>query len=154
MEYLYIIGIIGYYLYQAYSKSKKDKAKEVVAEAPPKTSKKKSFLEELLEEMDKMNKKSGKPAPAPVPKTTPLPVTKAEKKKPVKKVSSLDTIQDRIDSYVYNDQQIAEGIRSTIDEVSPVLPDKDKAPSRFRLRGTDLSARDAVVAQVIMERKF
>lgn len=151
MEYLYIIGIIGYYLYQAYSKSKKDKAKEVVAEAPSKTSKKKSFLEELLEEMDK---KSGKPAPAPVPKTTPLPVTKAEKKKPVKKVSSLDTIQDRIDSYVYNDQQIAEGIRSTIDEVPPVLPDKDKAPSRFRLRGTDLSARDAVVAQVILERKF
>ena len=76
MEYIYIIAIIGYYIYKVYAGAKKEEetnAKKRQAQSPSHSEpapKKKSMIEHILEEIEKANQENQKttqPHSQPVP---------------------------------------------------------------------------------------
>lgn len=150
MEYLSIIAVIAYYLYKAYSAAKKnEKTSEPVHEVPSPSpapgKKKKGLFDEILEEIERAQQAQA-PKPAPAPK----PVPSAEKVKRKKPVEAIDYYQP-LESNMMSAE--TEGQRSTIESYSPVEAVPVKKEKR-RFAGMSMSPKEALKAQIILEKRF
>lgn len=163
MEYLYIGGIVAYYLYKAYSNHKK-KEQENLDTIPPTQhlpkKKKKGFFDEFLEELEKQN---NPPAPTyqkanvptsnrrePVIDKTPKKLN-SPKKKPV-------TIIDEVNKYSFQDY--SEGNTATkigsepMQEMEAIIHESDQPRKKRGFAGMDMTPKQALKAQIILERKY
>ncbi len=142
MEYLYIAGIIGYYLYKAYSSNKKkqeNKMPDYGSQTPQK--KKKGLFDEILEEIEKAQKAEQAPKPATVAETVQPKSNK--KKKPVAIIPQWEAPVMSIET---------EGQRVTAD--TPFFTEEPAVKKSGRFAGMNMSPKEALKAQIILERKF
>lgn len=149
-EYIYVILLVGYYLYKAF-KGKKDDDEVPAGE----TKKKKSVLEELMEELERQQK-ADLPKPEPAPAPVPVPSATVKKKSPPKRVVEpmpelLAYEQSYKSDFVHMESQMVSQIENN--EIQVAKPVRKK-PAGIRLGSTVLSPKDAIVAQVLFERKF
>lgn len=161
MEYLYIVGIVAYYLYKAYSSNKKkqqEKAETIPpAQQSPKQKKKKGFFDEILEEIEKQNE-----APAPAPQTIP---TSREKKieprreiKPKKVEKKTATVLAEKHAQPLNKHfempknEMEEEIANT--DIQALLDKTNKPKSTSGFAGMNMTPKEALKAQIILERKY
>lgn len=152
-EIVFSLLILGYYVYTFIAKNKEKKnAPQPQAETATPGKKKKTFLEEFLEELEKQQNanqpKTELPAPEPVlqkrnPNTPPKPKqSSAPKREPVTAWSSPEM----------------EGGLTTMTsafaaEEKPVSQ-KRKHINKIVLGNTVLSPKDAVLAQMLFDRRF
>lgn len=145
MEYLYILGIVGYYLYKAYSNSKKKQEKNNLPDSeyntpvPPK--KKKGLFDEILEEIEKAQREQT-PKPVPVPE---VKTVQKQQNKPAKKTVP----QLEIPRMAAN----LEGERTTPDNFF-AMEETAKVKEDRNFAGMKMSPKEALKAQIILERKF
>ena len=170
MEYIYILGLIGYYLYKAYNssnrkehKSESHAPKELETTQLPQN---KSLFDYILDEINKSQEKKTE-APHTEDKTRkrifsdhkkPLVESKNVKKSIPPKQRKINPIEHShyqpVDIHHfenYNAFTDTEGQRVTQDAI-PSKVKKVKQSSFFA--GMHLSAKDAIKAQIILERKF
>jgi hypothetical protein len=161
-EYIYLILIVGYYLYKAFGPKKK--VDVPTSTAPPQ--KKKTFLEEILEQIEEQNQ------PKPAPKRVPQSYETAHDSREVEQNTARD---HRAQQERREDAKNPYAQRPTIKTAEPKMreaavvtsgmraeskkaEDAEEAltasKSNIRLGKTVLSPRDAVVAQILFERRF
>jgi hypothetical protein len=162
-EYIYLFLIVGYYLYKAFA-SKKQQDDIPDSTVPPQ--KKKTFLEEILEQIEQQNQ------PKPSPKRVPQSYETAHDSREVEQNAARD---HRAQQERKEDARNPYAQRPTIKNVEPKMreaavattgmraeskkaEDAEEAltasKSNIRLGKTVLSPRDAVVAQILFERRF
>lgn len=180
MEYIYIIGIIGYYLYKAYSSKKEKEEQENIPKAnttkraaTSSKEKKKGFLEQMLEDMaqeydatpsnppQQYNAPVDDFFPPPVhssqrtapsdefypPSRRPVSKPKPKAKEPIRVVKKelLEMTTSSITGLA-----VAEGEIGSMEEEEA----RKKKQSDRNFAGMNLSAREAIKSQIILERKF
>lgn len=152
MEYLYIVGIIGYYLYKAYSGSKKKQEENNLPDSgyetssPPK--KKKGLFDEILEEIERAQREQA-PKPTPAPQTVVIPEVKKTAPKQQNKPFPKSVPQ-------WETPQMAahlEGERTTSDNIFS-LEGTGKIKRERGFARMKMSPKEALKAQIILERKF
>lgn len=147
MEYIYIIGLIAFYLFRAF-KSKDDSDELPVPTSTQGKPKRKSFEEmlgELLGEADDYT--------PPVPKSVPIdihpPVRKPLVEREVRKPEPSFKIP--LDSPILQTELVEEGGRTTEDILEGNI---ERPKTRRGFAGMNMTAREAMKAQIILERKF
>lgn len=146
-SYIYIVLIVGYYLYKAYAANKKKQMEN--AEPFPKQSttqhpSKKGFFDTILEEIEKAQE-----AQQQTPKPNPAPVVTAPKSKPIKTKKALaEPMIFEQTSFLIEE----EGQRVTAD--SPIFSEEKKVKKSKGFGGMNMSPKEALKAQIILERKF
>lgn len=151
-EYVYVVLLIGYYLYKAFKGKKED---EEVPTTGEQKKKKKSVLEELMEELERQQK-ANMPKPAPAPTPAPVPTATAQRKSPPKRpVEPMPELLAYEQSYQSDFVQMESKMVSELvdNDIKVVKPARKKAAG-IRLGSTVISPKDAIVAQVLFERKF
>lgn len=147
MSYIYILLVVGYYLYKAYASNKK-KQMENAAPFPEQSTtqnpSKKGFFDEILEELEKAQK-SQQPA------TSTPPASVVQQKSTPKKVTK--TVYEPTILEQTNFSPEEEGQRITVDTPTDMEDKKDKKWSRG-FAGMKMSPKEALKAQIILERKF
>ena len=209
MEYLYIVGIVGYYLYKAYSSNKKKQENNpgsfpTAQENPNK--KKKGFFDDFLEEIEKQNQ-SPKTQPQQASRNTqtqkPTSIQAKEstntRQEPTYKRESETTnkraleptykrqeehprnknqkIEPRRDNPLKKVQKkpvpfLTEEISSkplnkyfempendlnqeiSTNDIQSILENADKPKSKRRFAGMNVSPKEALKAQIILEKRF
>jgi hypothetical protein len=175
-EYIYIVLVGAYYLYQAYSSSQKKKKEAMNGGKPSKPKPKGSFLEDILKEMEQKQEQINLPKPKPQPKPQPqhqFPVEKAKeqrasetKRRPMESQMTLDRFEktestmlrnstikgtlelDNFDSIEYNNTRASDTVRNEITD-APVK----SSPKTIKILGRQISAKEAIISQIILERK-
>jgi hypothetical protein len=150
-EIVFSLLIVGYYVYTFIAKNREKKSAPQTDSTPP-GKKKKTFLDDFLEELEKQQKanmpKTEVPVPEPVmqrrnPNSSPKPKkAAAPRKEPVAQWFSPEM----------------EGGLTTMtstfaSEEQPVLQ-KKKHAGKIVFGSTVLSPKDAIVAQLLFERRF
>lgn len=168
MEYLYIFGIVGYYLYKFYSNNKK-KERENLETLPPTqntTKKKKGFFDDFLEELEKQkqapptktvqepsNKKNHEPAKNREQKTEPRrenPVKKVQKKPAPLLVDDFSKPLNKYFEMPQND--LNDEISNT--DIQSILEKPENHHHRKKFAGMNMSPKEALKAQIILEKKY
>jgi hypothetical protein len=166
IEYIYLLLVVGYYIYKAVAGNKSKQVPEVDTEVSHPPKKKKSFLEEILEQIEQQNKPSSKPS-------TPTPTY--ESQRDIRDTAQSEVRQQRAEQERQEDAQNPYAQRPARSVVVTAV-NKPSAPQKkprteikrvetevkhvaarkasIRLGGTVLSPKDAVVAQVLFERRF
>ncbi len=153
MEYIYILAIIGYYIYKHYSSAKENEEQLPDYSVPGDTDsseKGKGIFDTMLEEWKKEFE-----TPAPEYKTPPLTVpidTHPPVKKPLverKKESGYKPVEMKSNFQTLMAE--TEGGRTTEDLTAP-QENRPSAPRRFA--GMNMTPKEAFKAQIILERKF
>lgn len=145
-EYVYLLLIVGYYLYKAFA-GKKDEAPQASESAAPPRKKKKSFLEEILEQIEQQNQQPK--APAPVDSFPEYRELEHER-----------TYEPARTTLQPPPKPQAEVAQKRVEHQGVILPKEKKVAQVKKQRRTItlgssvLSPKDAVVAQVLFERKF
>lgn len=177
-EYIYIVLIGAYYLYQAYASSQKKKKEAMNGGKPPKSKPKGSFLEEILKEIEEKQEQMNLPKPKsqPKPQSQPqhqFPVEKAKdkrvsetKRRPMESQMTLDRFEktestmlrnttikgtldlDNFDSIEYDNSRASDTVRNEITD-APVK----SAPKKIKILGRQITAKEAFIGQLILERK-
>lgn len=135
--------MIGYYLFKAYNANKEKQEETYIpenSETNPAPRKKKSIFDEFLEEIEKAQQ--AQQAPQTVP-TAPAP---AVMKKPKEVKNIVETPHVELASRL-------EGQRSTSDTI-PIEEIDTKKSSKRGFAGMNMSPKEALKAQIILERKF
>lgn len=162
-EYVYLLLIVGYYLYKAFASKKQQDIPE--SAVPPQ--KKKTFLEELLEQIEQQNQ------PKPAPKRVPTSYETAHDSREVVQNTARDhrAQQERKEDSMnpYAQRPVVRSAEPKIREAVVAASHKQKVEgkmadifeettvtnkSKIRLGNTVLSPKDAVVAQILFERRF
>lgn len=146
MSYLILVLTIGYYLYKAFAKYKEEQSDvnlPAPTPAPTAQKKKKSFFDDILEEIEKAQK--AQEQSMNVPQQSMVKTQKAKKSKPNKHYSP-----NKLDIAPLSPEQ--EGVRVTEDFTFEQVP-ATTIPKRG-FAGMKMSPKDALKAQIILERKF
>ena len=169
MEWIYIIGLIGYYLYKAYNKgienaTKNPKPIKKVEQREPE----KSF-EDILKEIIQQNEPKVAPKPTPPPKQQQKPVVKSKPLTPNTNKRSEDPILHNHDipsesiEYDANIENICQKRYNSIETSSNRIEAKEDENYNVRksqgfkgllVDGKLLSAKEMLIAQTVFERKF
>lgn len=181
MEWIYIVGLIGYYLYRAYTKGmeKASNNKKPIQKVGP-VSKDKSFeeiLRELVENAENKQKEATKPIVEKQPKSQPLP--KVQTKPQAKQKPITPKVQKREEPILHQHETFGESIEydSNIEkifhrrfdsveeqhgshtrasEIETYITDKH-THSKFVgliVDGKKLSLKEMLIAQTVLERRF
>lgn len=170
MEYLYIAGIIAYYVYKAYANNKKKQQEkaETIPSAQKSTApkKKKGFFDDFLEELEKQNQapttkqkeETVVVAPTTRPnqreerainktpqkikqaKAKPAPVYAEDIAKPINKYFEIP--KSELDVEIANT------------DIEAILQGADQPKERKTFAGMDISPKQALKSQIILERRF
>lgn len=140
LEYIYILAIVGYYAYKFFFK--KDKQDENVPEVTQPKKKSKNIFEEILQEIEKASKQME--APKPKPKTA-APIAKKREKI---KYQPISMPESKSSFSIYEEGQASTIIEVPQQEVNTV----PKKPKKFGKM--NMSPKEALIAQIILEKKF
>lgn len=174
MEYIYIIGIIGYYLYKSYS-SNKEKEKEDIPNADSTEEAQKGFLDQMLEDLaQQQDVTTAKPKNStsttstgdsfppskPVrskstaphddlypPSRRPTIQQKTKAKEPVEKVVKKELLEMTMENI--SDLGVAVGEIGSEEERA-----RSRSQSKRHFAGMNMSAKEAIKAKMILERKY
>ncbi|HUH73100.1 MAG TPA: hypothetical protein VLZ75_01710 [Chitinophagales bacterium] len=183
MSYLYIAGIVAYYLYKAYANNKKKQQEnaESIPSAQQPTKKKKGFFDEFLEELEKHNQAPEQTSPKEetVVVKTPMrtapreetvvrsPTRNVQKEEPaINKIPRKLTQAKKSASPIFS-EEIAKPINKYFDippseidaeigntDIESILQESDQPKSRKRFAGMDITPKQALKSQIILEKKF
>ena len=176
MEYLYIVGIVGYYIYKAYSNNKKKQQEK--AEAIPsaqensKQKKKKGFFDDFLEELEKQqtHPKPSTTKAAPVNRDQTInkrdeTITSREQTIVARKDISTKKVQKKpvpaiADKHVKPLNKYFEMPSNDLDlevantDIQTLLEVSNQPKSKRKFAGMDISPKEALKAQIILNKRF
>lgn len=152
-EYIYIVLVVGYYIYKAVAARKKEQEQTPIpTSTTSRPKKKKSFLDDLLEQIENEGKKQTTP-------TAPKPAPVAKKKNRARPVDVIKEMPETVFSpydQTYSFDANSEG--GSLVETNPstikVSEQPVKKKTSIKIGSSVLSPRDAIVAQVVFDRKF
>lgn len=147
MEYIYIIGLIAFYLFRAFKS--KDDSDELPAPTSTQGKPKRKSFEEMLEDL----LGEGNDYTPPVPKSVPIDIHPPVRKPLVERKApkAQPAYELPKDSPILQTELVEEGGRVTLD----ILEENVERPKTRRgFAGMNMTAREAMKAQIILERKF
>lgn len=152
-EIVFSLLILGYYVYTFIVRNKEKKnAPEPQAETTAPGKKKKSFLEEFLEELEKQQNANQPKPELPVPEPM---VQKMNPQKPAKPKKSVPPKMEPVSAWPSPEMEGGlTTMPSTIAEEGKSVSQKRKHVNKIVIGNTVLSPKDAVLAQVLFDRKF
>ncbi|MCO5249255.1 MAG: hypothetical protein M9887_09950 [Chitinophagales bacterium] len=162
MEYIYIIAIVGYYIYKTYANAKKEeqeRAKKLGKTAPttPSDPKKKSLIDQIFEEIKKSSQEHYPTSPSPThhaPQNTQKRVVPEARRSIEKKVLKQKVSADKNVPLLGQKHKMSvniEPLSATPDYFKTAESTKKKSKT---FAGMKMSPREAIIAQIILERKF
>lgn len=150
-EFLFSLLILGYYAYTFISKNREKKTEPQVETVEP-GKKKKTFMEEFLEELEKQQNANPPKPEAPLPEPV---MQKRNTNKPPKPKKTAPSKREPMPEW--SSPEMEGGLTtltSTIASEEMPVSQKRKHAAKIVLGNSVLSPKDAVVAQLLFERRF